>query len=103
MKSKALQKIILSKCQNGDTPIEIYRDLNGGTGLRTIKQSCQMIRQSGSIALSTSLSCPCFVRTKSNSQKVKHCLRRKKRVSAPGANTLIDSSSYFDLIRLISP
>ena len=40
-----------------------------------------MIRQSGSIALSTLPGCPCFVRTKSNIQKVKYCLRQKKTVS----------------------
>ena len=41
-----------------------------------------MIRQSGSIALSTPPDCPRFVRTKGNIRKVKYDLRRKKRVSA---------------------
>ena len=40
-----------------------------------------MIRQSGSITLSTPPSCPRFIRTKSNIQKVKYRLRRKKRIS----------------------
>ena len=53
MKSKDLQKITLSKYQNGDTPIKIHRNLNGGIGLRTIKRWCQMIRQFGSINLSS--------------------------------------------------
>ena len=38
MESKDLQKIVLSKYQNGDTPTEIHRDLNGGIGLSTIKR-----------------------------------------------------------------
>ena len=38
MKSKDLQKVVLSKYQNGDNPTKIYRDLNGGIGLRTIKR-----------------------------------------------------------------
>ena len=82
MKSENLQKIILSKGQNGDTTTEIHRDLNGGTGLRTSKRWCQMIRHSGSIALSTLPGCPRFVRKKGNIQKVKYCLHRKKTVSA---------------------
>ena len=82
MKSKDLQKIVLSKYQNGDNPTKIYRDLNGGIGLRTIERWCQMIRRSGSVKLSSPPGDPRFARTKGNIQKVKHRLRRKKRVSA---------------------
>ena len=53
MKSKDLQKVGLSKYQNGDTTTKIHRHLNGGIGLRTIERWCQMIRQSGSIKLSS--------------------------------------------------
>ena len=53
MKSKDLQKIVLSKYENGDTPTKIYHDFNGGIGLRTIERWCQMIRRSGSITLSS--------------------------------------------------
>ena len=35
MKSKDLRKIGLSNYQNDDTPTKIYRDFNGGIGLRT--------------------------------------------------------------------
>ena len=66
MKSKDFQKIVLSKCQNGDTPAETHRDLNGGISLRTIKQWSQMVRQFGSIALSPPPGCPRFVTTKDN-------------------------------------
>ena len=51
MKSKYLQNIVLPKYQKGDTPTEIYRYLNGGISLATIKSWCQMIRLSGSIQL----------------------------------------------------
>ena len=83
MKSKDLQKVVLSKYQNGDTATKIHRDLNGGIGLRTIKRWCQRIRQSGSIKLSSPPGGPRFARANGNIQKVKHRLRRKKRVSAP--------------------
>ena len=82
MKSKDLQKIVLSKYQNHDAPTEIHRDLSGGIGLRTIERWCQMIRRSGSITLSKPSGPPRLVRTKDNIQKVKNRLRRKKRVSA---------------------
>ena len=79
MKSKELQNVVLSKYHNGDTPIEIYRALNGGIGLTTIKRWCQMIRRSGSIQLSSPPDYPRLVRPKENIQKVKNRLRRKKR------------------------
>ena len=82
MKSKDLQKVVLSKYQNGDNPTKIYRDLNGGIGLRTIEWWCQMIRRSGSVKLSSPPGSSHFARTKGNIQKVKHRLRPKKRVSA---------------------
>ena len=82
MKSKDLQNVVLSKYQNGDTPTEIYHDLSGTIGLRTIKQWCQMIRQSGTISLSNPPDCPRSLRTKGNIKKVKDHLRRKSRVSA---------------------
>ena len=51
MKSKDLQNIVLSRHQQDDTPTEIYRHLNGGISLATIKRWYQMIRQSVSIRL----------------------------------------------------
>ena len=82
MKSKDLQKVVLSKYQNGDTPTKIHRDSNGGIGLTIIERWCQRIRQFGSIKLLSPPGGPRFARTKGNIQKVKHHLRRKKRVSA---------------------
>ena len=79
MKSKDLQKVVLSKYQKGDTPKQIYHHLNGGLGLRTIERWCQMIRRSGTITLSKPLGGPRLARTRENIQKVKNRLRRKKR------------------------
>ena len=81
MKSKDLQKVVLSKYQNDDNPTKIYRDLNGGIGLKTIERWCQMIHRSSSVKLSSSPGGPRFARTKGNIQKVKYRLRRKERVS----------------------
>ncbi|CAF3760617.1 unnamed protein product [Rotaria socialis] len=69
MKSKDLQKVVLSKYQKGDTPKQIYHDLNGGLGLRTIERWCQMIRRSGTITLSKPPGGPRLVRTRENIQK----------------------------------
>ena len=82
MKSKDLQKVVLSKYQNGDTPTKIHHDLNGRIGLTTIERWCQMMRHSGSIKLSSPPGGPRFARTKGRIQKVKYRLRPKKRVSA---------------------
>jgi len=100
MKSKDLQKIVLSKYQNDDIPTKIFRDLNGGIGSRTIKRWCQMIRQSGSIELSSPPGRPRLVRTKENIQKIKHRLRRKKRVSARKISMELDIS-YTSVRRII--
>ena len=82
MKSKHFQKAGLSKYHNGQTTTKIHRDLNGRISLRKIKRWWQMICQFGSIILSSPPDGPRFARTKGNIQKVKHRLRRKKRVSA---------------------
>ena len=81
MKSKDLQNVVLSKYQNGDTTTKIHRDLNGGIGLTTIKTAVPIVRQSGSIKLSSPPGGPHFAETKGNIQKVKHRLRPKKRAS----------------------
>jgi hypothetical protein len=51
MKSKDLQKVVLSKYKNGDSPPVIFRHLNGAIGLRKIGTWCKMIREIGSIDL----------------------------------------------------
>ena len=99
MKSKDLQKIGLSKYQNRDTTTKIDRHLNGGIGLRTIKRWCQMIHQPDSIKLSSPSGGPCFARTKGSIQKVKHRLRRKKRVSTRKLS--MDLSIFYRSVRRI--
>ena len=49
MKSKDLQKIVLSKYQNGDNPTRIYRDLNGGIDRTVVPNDppiwlCQIVK-----------------------------------------------------------
>ena len=51
MKSKDLQKPVLSKYEKGEGPSEIFRHLNGALCLRTGKRWCKMIRETGSIEL----------------------------------------------------
>ena len=82
MKSKDLQKVVLSKYENGDGPTKICRDLNGCVSLATIKRWCQMICRTGTIELSAEHSGPRLARTKENIMKVKNRLRRKNGVSA---------------------
>ena len=52
MKSKDLQKLVLSKYEKGDTTAKIFDDLSGSVSLRTIQRWCKMISQHGSIDLS---------------------------------------------------
>lgn len=81
MKSKDLQKLVLSKYENGDGPKKIFRDLNGAMGLRTIERWCKMIRETGSIDLSKSPGGPRTVRTKETIQKAKRKMNRTKNMS----------------------
>jgi hypothetical protein len=81
MKSKDLQKVVFLKYEDGDGPAKIFRDLNGSLGLSNIKRWCKMIRNTGSIQLSTSPGGPRFARTIKTIQKVKHKLDQKKMVS----------------------
>ncbi|CAF1504295.1 unnamed protein product [Adineta ricciae] len=63
-------------------PRKIFRDLNGSLGLNTIKRWCKMIRDTGSIQLSTSPGAPRLARTSKTIRKVKQKLDKKKTVSA---------------------
>ena len=79
MKSKDLQKTVLSKYQNSATLTKNYREFNGEIDLRTIKRWYHMIFRSGSITLSSTLSRLRLTRTKENIKKVKYRLCRKKK------------------------
>ncbi|CAF1315268.1 unnamed protein product [Rotaria sp. Silwood1] len=82
MKSKDLQKVVLSKYENGDSPTMIFRHLNGAIGLRTIERWCKLIRETGSINLSSPTGCPRIARAKGMIKKVKNRLKCKRRVSS---------------------
>lgn len=82
MKSKDLQKLVLSKYEKGEGPSEIFRHLNGALCLRTVKRWCKMIRETGSIDLSTSPGRPRTARTKASIRKVKDRLCRKRNVTS---------------------
>ena len=82
MKSKDLQKLVLSKYEKGEGPSEIFRHLNGALCLRTDKRWCKMIRETGSFELSTSPGWSRTIRTKESIKKVKHRLNWKKKVTS---------------------
>ena len=71
MKSKDLQKLVLSKRQNGDRPSKIFRDLNGAISRNQVFVWCRMIDATGSINLSAPTGPPLVIRTKNLIQKVK--------------------------------
>ena len=72
MKSKDLQKIVLSKYEAGQTPKGIFEDLNCAVIHRTVKRWCKMIRETGAIDLSKPSSCRAY--TKENQRAVKEFL-----------------------------
>ena len=78
MKSKDLQKIVFSKYQNGDAPTKIHRDLAAGLCLKTIERWCKMIRETGSIQLSSPKGRPRIIHTPGAVQKVKNRMKGKK-------------------------
>ena len=82
MKSKDLQKLVLSKYEKGKGPSEIFRRLNGALCLRTVKRWRKMIRETGSIELSTSAGRSPTIRAKEPIKKVKHRVNRKKKVTS---------------------
>ncbi|CAM2721683.1 unnamed protein product [Rotaria socialis] len=82
MKSKDLQKLVLSKYENGDGPTKIFRDLNGAISLQTIERWCKSIRDTGCINLSTSPGRPRTIRTKAAIRKIKNRVERRRSVSS---------------------
>ena len=86
MKSKDLQKLVLSKYEKDEGPSEIFRHLNDTLCLRTVKRWCKMIRKTGSIELSTSPGRSRTIRTKESIKKVKHRLNRKEKVTSRKLN-----------------
>ena len=82
MKSKDVQKIVLSKYQNHEPPKKIFRDLNGAVGYSTIRRWCQMIRDTGEISLTCPTGCPRIIRTKETIRKAKNHFKGSKTTSS---------------------
>ena len=80
MKSKDLQKLVLSKYEAGQTPKKIFQDLNGAVSYRTVKRWCKMIRKTGALDLSKLSGCHRTVRTKTLIQKIKRESKGSKRI-----------------------
>ena len=51
MKRKDLQKLVLSKYDNGDGTTKIFRDLNSAINLSTTERCCRRIHEVGTIDL----------------------------------------------------
>ena len=61
MKSKDLQRLVLSKYESGDTAAKIYRDLNGAISYDTVRRWCNMMEKTGAIQLSAPSDPPCNI------------------------------------------
>ena len=82
MKSKDVQKFLLSKYEKDDGTTKTFKDLNGTISLSTIERWYRRIRQSGSINLSKLPGHPRIIRTKGAIEKVKTRLNRHNSVSS---------------------
>jgi transposase len=70
MKSKDLQKLVLSKYECGDSATKIFHDLCGAVSRKTIFNWCKMTRETGSINMATSPGLPRTIRKKNMIQKI---------------------------------
>ena len=82
MKSKDVQKVVLSKYEKGDRTTKIFQDLSCTISLSTIKRWCRRIRESVSINLSKPPGRSRIIRTKGAIEKVKTPLNRRNLVSS---------------------
>ena len=82
MKSKDLQKFVLSKYDNGDETTKIFRHLNGVISLSTIERWCRRIRKVGTIDLVNPRECSRTIRKKAAIQKIKRRLNRRRPLSS---------------------
>ena len=81
MKSKDLQKPVLSKYEAGQTPKKIFENLNNAVRYPIVKQWCKMIRDTGAIDLSKPSACHRTVLMKAPIQKIKEKSKGSKRIS----------------------
>ena len=82
MKSKDLQKLVLSKYDNSDGTTKLFRNLNGTLRLSTIERWCRRIREVGIIDLVNPCGCSRTIRAKAAIQKIKRRLNRQKPLSS---------------------
>ena len=101
MKSKDLQKLVLSKYEAGQTPKKIFQDLNGVVSYRTVKRWCKMTWETGTIAidLSKPFAWHRTVRTKVAIQKIKRKSKGGKRISCRKLALEMDMSVRFSFER----
>ncbi|CAF3467957.1 unnamed protein product [Rotaria socialis] len=100
MKSKDLQKLVLSKYENSDGTTKIFHDLNGTISLSTIERWYRRIRESGSISLFIPPGRQRTIRMKGAFQKSKTRLNRQKLVSSRNEDVmeiLFSDKKMFDI------
>ena len=81
MKSKDLQKLVLSKYETEQTPKKIFEDLNSAMSYAIVERWCKMIWETAIIDLSKPSDCHRTVRTKVAIQKIKRKSKGDKRIS----------------------
>ena len=81
MKSKGLQKLVLSKYEAGQTSKKIFENLYGAVSYSTFKRWCKVIQETGAIDLWKPSACHTTVRTKAAIQKIKRKSKGGKRIS----------------------
>ena len=80
MKSKDLQKLVLSKYEAGQIPKKIFEGLKCAVSYPTVKRRCKMIRESSALDLSESSACHRTVRSKAAIQKIKRKSKSGNRI-----------------------
>ena len=101
MKSKDLQKLILSKYEAGQTPKKIFQDLNGAVSYRTVKRWCKMIQKTGAIDLSKPSACNKTVQKKAAIQKIKRKSKGGKRILCRKLVLEMNMSSFSSAYRIL--
>ena len=81
MKSKDLQKLVLSKYEAEQTPKKVFEDLNDAMSYPSVKRWCKMIRETGAVDSSKPSACYRTVHTKAPVQKIKRKPKGGKRIS----------------------
>ena len=81
MKSKELQKLLLSKYETGSISKKLFEVLNNAVSHRTLQRHCKTIRKTGAIDLSKLYTCHRTVRMKTAIQKITRKSKGGKRIS----------------------